>query len=35
MLYPFLFSLYPVLFLYARNVREASWGQALAACAVP
>lgn len=33
-LYPFLFSLYPVFFLYGRNVREASWGQALAAGAV-
>ncbi|HOW44532.1 MAG TPA: hypothetical protein PK919_05100 [Candidatus Aminicenantes bacterium] len=30
-LYPFLFSLYPVLFLYARNVREAAWEQVLAA----
>lgn len=33
-LYPFLFSLYPVLFLYGRNVHEASWGQVLAAGAV-
>ncbi len=34
MLYPFLLSLYPVLFLYGRNVGETSWGQVLAAGAV-
>jgi hypothetical protein len=32
--YPFLFSLYPVLFLYARNIREVPWTQALLAAAV-
>ncbi|MCU0235848.1 MAG: LTA synthase family protein [Acidobacteria bacterium] len=29
LLYPFLFSLYPVLHLYLRNIREVSWAQAL------
>ncbi len=31
--YPFLFSLYPVLFLYLRNIREVPWPQALLAAA--
>ncbi len=33
-LYPFLFSLYPVLFLYLRNIREVPWPQALGAATV-
>lgn len=33
-LYPFLFSLYPVLFLYLHNIREVAWTQALLAAAV-
>jgi hypothetical protein len=32
-LYPFLFSLYPVLFLYLHNIREVAWTQALLAAA--
>ena len=32
-LYPFLFSLYPVLFLYQRNIREVAIAQALWAAA--
>jgi len=33
-LYPFLFSLYPVLFLYQHNIREVPWTEALLAAVV-